>query len=340
MTGRALLIGSSYSAAPLFYALKRRGFHVTVCGARREDPCHRYADHSEFFDYSSVERLNDFLERERFDFIVPSCNDFAYLSGSAAAEAHGDVGFDPYERSLDLHTKGRFRSICEAHSIPSPKRYYAGIAEGFDPEAFPAGYPVLVKPADSFSGRGMSLHRSRNGLAEAIQSAAQSSRSGEIVIEQYVEANFHSHTAFYQRGEFVWDGFVDEFCVAYPYQVDCSNYPSLLPLPIKEGARATMLRLARELNLADGLIHTQFLSDGKEFWILETMRRCPGDLYGNLIERATGVPYTDMYLCKFLGETYPATDFDGECKFFGRHTLSVRSPVVASRRRAGRGCSE
>ena len=43
---KVLLVGSSFSAMPLLEELKKRAFHVSVCGKYRTDPCHYYADNS------------------------------------------------------------------------------------------------------------------------------------------------------------------------------------------------------------------------------------------------------------------------------------------------------
>src|SRR5208337_1576591 len=82
------------------------------------------------------------------------------------------------------------------------------------------------------------------------------------------------------------------------------------------------------LGLVDGLMHTQFLCRGDEYWIIETMRRCPGDLYGGLIERSLGIDYTDRYVSGFLGEPPKPAPVSGPAKFIGRHTISVASPIA------------
>ena len=54
---KVLLVGSSFSAMPLLEELKKRAFHISVCGKYRTDPCHYYADNSFFVDYSKKEEL-------------------------------------------------------------------------------------------------------------------------------------------------------------------------------------------------------------------------------------------------------------------------------------------
>lgn len=331
MAKKALLIGSSFSASPLFFALKRRGLHVTVCGNLKDDPCHQHADASAYFDYSQKEALLDFVNAHAFDYIVPSCNDFAYVSGNWVAHSTGRFpGWDTLETTTILHTKNAFRQFCEKHDLPAPQRLFGGKAEDARSASGRFRYPLLVKPVDSFSGRGMSKVLSADRLDDALVAATRSSRSGEIVIEPFYEGNLHSHTAFIEDGVIFWDSFVDEFCTVYPYQVDCSNHPSRLGDQVRGNIRLAMQRMITAGGLADGLLHTQLIVSGDDFWIIECMRRAPGDLYGQLIERSTGVLHNDMYVAKFLGERYATPAPLLSQKLIGRHTISVSEPIEAA----------
>jgi formate-dependent phosphoribosylglycinamide formyltransferase (GAR transformylase) len=324
----ALLVGSSYSAAPMFFALKRRGLHVTVCGNSKDDPCHQYADASCYIDYSDKAALLEVVSKGSFDFLVPSCNDFAYVSCSWVAQNIAFAGYDAWDTALMLHTKNRFREFCEKHALPAPKRQLYNASERANDDL---DYPVLVKPVDSFSGRGTTKVPNQAQLPSALTAAKKASRTGEAVIEQFIEGGLHSHSAFIQNGQIFWDEFVDEYCTVYPYQVNCSNCPSNLPEAIRQQVRAAMSRVISHAALNDGLLHTQFIVFANDFWIIESMRRCPGDLYGRLIEAATGIEYTDMYVAKFLGETYSQKIPSQEKKrFVGRHTVSVSEPTVSS----------
>ena len=158
-------------------------------------------------------------------------------------------------------------------------------------------YPLLVKPVDSFSGRGVTKLVEAAGLSEALAAARQASRSGESVVEEFVDGRLYSHSAFIRKQEIVADFFAEQnFCTLYPYRVNCSNHPSSLPANHRDSVREAVGRLIRLLGLKDGLLHTQFIADADDFWIIECMRRCPGDLYGHLIELSAGIDYADLFV--------------------------------------------
>jgi hypothetical protein len=323
---RALLVGSSFSAVPVFSEMKRRGLHVSVCGNLESDPCHDYADVSHYIDYSQREDLLRLVETGGFDYLVPTCNDYSYLSSAWVAARLGYPGFDDQEVVKILHTKNAFRGWMMRHQLPGPhaRRYRIG-----DPvDVGELRSPFLVKPDDAFSGRGVTKVMRQGDLPAAIDAALAASRCGEVVIEEFVDGRLYSHSAFVRQGRIAVDFFVDEYCTVYPYQVNCSNHPSSLPAEIRAGVRAAITRLAELLGLHDGLLHTQFIADDERFWIIECMRRCPGDLYGSLVELSTGVRYTDLFVRPFLGEDLPEGLPPGQVRPWGRHTISSRQPLA------------
>jgi formate-dependent phosphoribosylglycinamide formyltransferase (GAR transformylase) len=324
---KALLVGSSFSAVPMFFALKRHGLHVSVCGNVPGDPCHQYADASFYIDYSSPDALRHAVEEGAFDYLVPTCNDYSYMSCAQIAERHAFPGIDVYETALALHTKDEFRKVTSSLGLPIPK--FISVTQWKLGNGHDLRFPLLVKPTDSFSGRGMTKVLREADLEPAIAAAIESSRIGEAILEEFVEGSLHSHSAFIQGQRVERDFFVDEFCTIYPYQVNCSNHPSWLPESVRTGMRTVINRLAEALALEDGLLHTQFICKGDEFWVIECMRRCPGDLYGTLVELSTGADYADLFVRPFLGLKLPsAVQAGAGTKYVGRHTISRKEALV------------
>lgn len=322
---RVLLVGTSFSAAPMLQALKRMGCHVSVCGDKPNDPCVAYADTYHRLDYSDPAALLDLARAESFDHLCPSCNDYSYLAATEVAAAMGFSGYDAPDTAALLHNKAKFRAFTEKHAIPAPR------ARRVDEDSAPATIdfppPWLVKPADSFSGRGMVKLHDKSALAAAVARGHGESRNREVLVEEFMPGSLHSHSAFLRSGEIVDDFFVDEFCQVYPYQVDCSNSPSRLSAGLCAEIRDCIRTIAGLLGLADGLLHTQFLADGNHFAIIECMRRCPGDLYYHLVSYSTGANYVDNYLAPFIGRPIVPTRAAPPIPW-ARHTVSLPDDAV------------
>ncbi len=321
-----LLVGSSFSAVPILSRLQKRKLNVAICGGIKQDPCHKLAKSSFYVDYSDKETLFELVSSEDFDSIVPSCNDFSYLSCAWVAEQIGFAGYDTYETTLILHTKDAFRTFTEKNGFPVPKSQQLAKISAINKTGIT--FPALLKPVDSFSGRGVTKVANVDELDDAVQAAFSSSRSQKAVIEEFVEGSLHSHSAFIRDGQFTFETFADEFCTVYPYQVNCSNIPTTLSKKLQLSVQECMLELARKLSLTDGLLHTQFMTDGNDFWLIECMRRAPGDLYGKMVELSTGADYTDLFVQPFLNEKLPTIVASPLNKYYARHTISVSKQQV------------
>lgn len=325
MRDRILLIGTSFSAAPLAQCLKQQGKTVSVCGSLPYDPCVAWADTYFQIDYSDPHTLKELITRESFSALCPSCNDYAYLSAAPLAAELGYPGFDHSEVALILSNKAQFRVFAARHGLPIPKAKEV-TAESCDLTGL--DYPLLVKPTDSFSGRGVTRIENQAALNPALASARKVSRQAQaVVVEEFIEGSLHSHSAFLKNQTIAADFFVDEFCTVYPYQVDCSNSPSCISKMARIRIRECITELAYALHLCDGLLHTQFLVRNNEVYLVECMRRCPGDLFYHLVTFSTGAPYIENYLRPFLGESICFSNNEILIPW-ARHTISLPADAI------------
>jgi formate-dependent phosphoribosylglycinamide formyltransferase (GAR transformylase) len=200
--------------------------------------------------------------------------------------------------------------------IPVPRVYSA---EGIEFE-----WPVIVKPVDAFSGRGVTRLDigDASELAAAVMKARAASPSQKAIVEQFVEGQLYSHSAFLQNGRVAKDFIVIEYGTANPFAVDTSWVTTSFPAAVLARIRNDVALLAGALGLRNGLFHTQFIVRGDCYWFIEVTRRCPGDLYALLIEFSTGFPYGYAYAAPFIGELLPPYR-PSESRSILRHTVSA-----------------
>lgn len=293
MTRKVLLCDAAFSAMPLLTALKARGLHVAVCGGRAGDPGHALADASFPIDYSDTAALLALTRSQGFDYLVPGCTDVSYLACASVARSLRLPGFDSAEATHLIHHKGAFRQHADSCAYPVP-RAVTTLSQAAQLEL-----PLLVKPVDSFSGKGIVKVDLAEQLPAAAEQARRHSPSGEIVFEQFVSGQLYSHSAFLYQGEILADFFVAEYCTVFPYQVNSSCIATDLAPQARQSMRTWLQTFARAARLCDGLVHTQFIAADQRVWLIEVARRCPGDLYSLLIRQSTGVDYAALYVAGF-----------------------------------------
>ncbi|MBW9271542.1 MAG: ATP-grasp domain-containing protein [Candidatus Thiodiazotropha sp. (ex. Lucinisca nassula)] len=317
MTSRSLLVDTNRAAVPIYRALRDLGHEVWVVGNRPTETLAKLAQNYTQLDYSDTKQLGAFVETHGFDYLIPGCTDLSYR---ACAEINQGryPNIDSLSTTDSINNKHAFRKIAEAMALPVPRRLT--LDQLSEVEA------VIVKPVDSFSGRGIRVVHAATAdkLAEAQSEASQASKRGQTIIEEYIQGQLYSHSAFLHAGRIVADFLVQEDCISNPFTVDTSRLADDFPQQTLAAIRQDIGRLASTLSLADGLIHTQFICRDSNYWIIEATRRCPGDLYALLIELATGYPYAANYAACFLGEAPKARENHQLQALITRHTVTSR----------------
>ena len=328
---KVLLVDTNFSSRPIFDELERMGHEVHVVGANPNDCLAKVSAHYWQINYADTQALGALVDTERFDYLVPGCTDRSYSSCALVSQGRFP-GIASVNADKDLNHKDRFRSIGQRLHLPVPRVQWQDGETQADtplPQQGQLRWPLVVKPVDSFSGKGVTILHQQDeaALQQAVSQARAASARGQCLIEDYVQGQLHSHSAFLQSGRVVQDYFVEEHGTANPFVVDTSRMLTVVSEALRAQLRHAMEILAQELHFGDGLIHTQFILDGEKPWLIEITRRCPGDLYSQLIELSGGSGYVNNYVRPFLG--LPVTvHTPGRHTHVMRHTVTV--PVAQS----------
>ena len=295
-----VLVDSGFSARPLKQAMETVGYRVHTVGARTSDALAIENSLHHVLDYSNVDDLGRLIEQIKPTAVLPGCTDLSYEVCCQLAEIGLIDGFESIETLRQLHDKAAFRSLCQRHNILAPQTF-----ESID-EALSASCPLVIKPTDAFSGKGITvLEAPTHATILSAQGAAMAvSRSKTFVMEERVMGQLFSFSAFLTDGRVERAVNVIEFGFVNPLVVDTSFVVDSKP------AESTLTRsievLCGALGLQDGLFHVQYIltADGPSF--IEVTRRCPGDLYSELIYRTSGFDYAARYTNSFLQASAPA----------------------------------
>ena len=314
---KILIVDTNIAALPILKAAKELGAEVHVVGGNKNDFLCSISDQYWELDYSDVDSLSNLIEEQSFDYVVPGCNDQSYLSCMSLTDAATRLGYESLSNTISLNDKSEFRAICNRIGLTSPKKFNLKEIKNLE-------ILLIVKPVDSFSGKGVTTVDSSDpdALAAAIDLAKKHSTSSKYVIEEFIDGQMFSHSAFIEDGQIKKDFFVIEDSVSYAFAVDTSTCVSSSDVPEFGSLVIEIEKLIKELELCNGLLHTQFIVSGDRAYIIEATKRCPGDLYSHLIELSTGYPYAKAYLYGFLGREI--THSESTHSFVIRHTLTAK----------------
>lgn len=310
-----LLLDTNLSSLPIYDYLVTNEYNVYVIGGNPDDFLAKYSKNYINLDYQDIHKVEALINEKKIDFLVPGCNDVSYFSCSKLRDRGFLSCIDTYETTTIINNKEKFRFFAQQNKLSVPKIYNS--------ELTITSFPVIVKPVDAYSGRGITIVNNSEEVISAIQNAKSFSSSSSYIIEDYISGQLYSHSAFISDGKIFLDFIVKEFCSTNEFAVDTSHVEVSFNETILSKIRNQIQVMVDKLKLVDGLIHTQFILKEETFWIIEVTRRCPGDLYSKLINFSTGIKYAELYTLPFLGIKYLYTSIEKKQNFILRHTISL-----------------
>lgn len=310
-----LLLDTNLSSLPLYEYLITNNYNVYVLGGKKDDFLAKYSKNYIEVDYQDIIKVESIINELNIDFLVPGCNDVSYFSCAKLRDRMIFPGIDTFESTNILNNKEKFRNFALQNDLSVPKIYNSKLNVN--------SFPLIVKPVDAYSGRGITIIHSSEDVSSAIKHAEFYSSTGTCIIEDYINGQLFSHSAFISKGEIFLDFIVKEYCSVNEFAVDTSHVEFSFDETVLSNIRNEIQLMAQKLNLVDGLIHTQFILNEDKFWIIEVTRRCPGDLYSKLIEYSTEINYSQFYILPFLGVEYLNSSIQKKQNLILRHTIAL-----------------
>jgi phosphoribosylglycinamide formyltransferase 2 len=191
-TSKILLLGSGELGREFVISAKRLGCHVVACDSYAGAPAMQMADESEVFSMLDADLLRDAIRRHQPDFVVPEVE--AIRTEVLAELEAGGVNIVPSARATQLTmNRDAIRDVA-ADELGLRTSVYA-YAENLDEVrsgAGKTGFPCILKPVMSSSGKGQSTVPSADEL-EAAWDYARANMRGDrarVIVEKFVDFDY------------------------------------------------------------------------------------------------------------------------------------------------------
>lgn len=239
-------------------------------------------------------------KRNRVDGVMTIASDMPMRSVAAVADELGLVGISK-ETAIKATDKGEMRMALRKSGVPIPAFYRVRSKEEYSSavnKIKEAGYKCIVKPADNSGSRGIDLLSDfeQETIDNAYEYSKQSSRSGDLMVEEYMEGDEVSVESLSIDGICHVIQITDKLTTGAPYFVEMGHsQPSGLSEDTKEKIRQITIAANKAIGIENGPAHTEIkiTKDGPK--IIELGARLGGDnITTHLTPLSTGV---DMVEC-------------------------------------------
>jgi phosphoribosylglycinamide formyltransferase 2 len=278
-----MLLGAGELGKEVIIALQRLGVEVIAVDRYPNAPGHQVAHRMHVINMADGDALRAVIERERPHLVVPEIEAIA-TDMLVEIEREGLAEVIPTARAarLTMNREGIRRLAAEELKLPTSRYAFAESADELrraaDPKIGGIGFPCVIKPVMSSSGKGQSVAKTEADLAPAWDYAMRGSRvnRGKVIVESFIPFEYEiTQLTVRAVGE---SGRVETFfCEPVGHvQIKGDYVESWQPQPMSQ----TALRRAREIAAAvtgnlggRGIFGVELFVKGDDVWFSEVSPR-------------------------------------------------------------------
>lgn len=253
-----MLLGAGELGKEVIIAFQRLGVEVIAVDRYADAPGHQVAHRSHVIDMMDPAALLALIERERPMFVVPEIEAIA-TSALAQAQALGYCEVVPTARAvaLTMNREGIRRLADEELGLPTSPYAFAGTADEVRRAAEKIGYPCVVKPIMSSSGKGQSVLAGPDDVDSAWEAAQSGGRvaSDRVIVEGFVDFDYEITLLAVRSYDRASNQLITQFCSPIGHLQEGGDYiESWQPHLMSEHALGVAMSVAARIavGLGDG----------------------------------------------------------------------------------------
>jgi phosphoribosylglycinamide formyltransferase 2 len=188
---KILLLGSGELGKEFVISCKRLGCYVVACDHYAAAPAMQVADESRVFSMLDAQSLRETIESVKPDLIVPEIE--AIRTEVLLEVEQAGYRVIPSARAANLTmNRDRIRDVAVSLGVRTARFSYAESAAELLARSQDIGFPVVVKPVMSSSGKGQSVARTAADVETSWQYACQGMRGDrqKVIVEEFIDFQY------------------------------------------------------------------------------------------------------------------------------------------------------
>lgn len=270
---KVVLLGCGELGKELCIELKRYGCEVIAVDRYPNAPAMQVADKAVVISMLNNAALRQLVIKEKPDFIVPELEAIATTELLELEHAGFTVVPSARAANLTMNREGIRRLAAEELQLPTSPFQFAHDQTSFEAAVSTIGYPCVVKPIMSSSGKGQSVLRSDADLALAWHYAQEGGRAGKgrVIVEGFIDFDYEITLLTVQANSGI------HYCEPIGHRQEDGDYrESWQPQTMAPAALQLAQRYAKEVVEAlggNGIFGVELFIKGDKVWFSEVSPR-------------------------------------------------------------------
>jgi len=299
---KALVLCGGVPQIALIKELKSRGITTILADMNDKVPAKEYADKFYKVSVLDIEAVRKVVIDEKVDYLISVCADQVLQVVAQIAEEEGLPWYIDYETAENVSKKSYMKKIFWENGVPTTKYV---ILDKFDADKIShLNYPIIVKPVDAYSSRGVCKVQNIEQLRDALDKAIEISRTKTAIVEEFAEGDEISVDIYVEEGK------AHVLCLTNIYKIgedgkfiiNRSRIPADVSPEIAEKIADTAQKIADAFGLKNTPMLVQLISDGEKISVIEFCARTGGGIKFQMIKRVSGFDVIKAVVDLTLGE--------------------------------------
>lgn len=299
---KLLVLGGTRISCEIIRKAKEMGMYVVVTDYNppEQSPGKLIADESFMVSCTDVDEVVELIRREKIDGVTVGFADvllpyYAEICRKAGLPAYGT------KEQFDIFiNKDRYKTLLRKYDVPTVEEYTID-PNDFENSARDIRYPVLVKPSDSSGARGITICQNAAQLREAYDKARSFSRTGTVLVEQYLTGPEVTVFWTFKDGNYVLSGVANRHMKqrqdggVIPLPVGYT-FPASVTVSYMENTADKCREMFNSIGIRDGIMFMQCKVEEGVCVVYDIGYRLTGSLEYKLFKRACGYDPLEMLI--------------------------------------------
>lgn len=286
---KAMVIAGGVPQMELLRQLKERKIETVLLDGNENCLARAIPDKFYKVNIFNIEDVKKIAVDEKVDFIITVCADQVLLVVAEVSEMLGLPCYIGYKQAQDVSDKIRMKKIFKENKIPTTK--YLELKSLDMNEIAKLNYPLVVKPVDAYSSKGVRKAETEKELIAYYNEAKKISRSGGVIVEEFFEGEEISVDAFVLNGKAHILSITNSEKVKDKdrFVIFRGRYPAAIPDTIRNQIEDVAQKIADSFGLVNSPLLVQLLHNNENISVLEFCARTGGNMKWLLIKNSCGV---------------------------------------------------
>lgn len=306
---KIMILGASILQLPAILKAKEMGLEVIAVDMDKNAIGFEHADICLEISTIDIPGVVEAAKKYKVNAVMTLASDMPMRTVAAVAKELNIVGISE-ETAINATNKARMRQCLKENNVPIPMFHKVSNRQEFDAaiaEYRRYGMKFIVKPADNSGSRGVFLVNKLNDsqlVEKAYNHSKEFSKSGDIIVEEYMEGPEVSVETLSVDGECNVIQITDKLTTGAPYFVEMGhNEPSMLPEETRSRISEVAKAAIKAIGIENGPSHTEIKITKEGPKIVELGARLGGDnITTHLVPLSTGVNMVENCIKIALGE--------------------------------------